>query len=81
MVDPWDEDTCQNAAQYGRLDCLRYAHENDCPWDETTCRYAAEFGHLDVFYSMRMRMVVLGNENTCLYAVKYGKFRLFTLCA
>ncbi len=36
------------AAQYGRLDCLRYAHENGCPWDETTCRYAAQYGHLDI---------------------------------
>ena len=34
------------AAEHGRLDCLRYAHENGCPWDEFTSANAALNGHL-----------------------------------
>ena len=36
-----------NAAEYGHLECLQYAHENGCPWDEWTCSEAAENGHLE----------------------------------
>jgi hypothetical protein len=35
------------AAQNGRLECLKYAHENGCPWDKLTCIYATKSGHLD----------------------------------
>ncbi len=40
-------DTCSNAAEYGHLDCLRYAHENGCRWNSNTCMFAAENGHFD----------------------------------
>ena len=36
------------AARSGRLDVLKYAHENGCPWNEETCAIAAEYGHLDI---------------------------------
>lgn len=32
---------CQEAAKYGRLDILEYAHEQNFPWDEYTCYLAA----------------------------------------
>jgi hypothetical protein len=44
---PWDERTCEFAAAFGKLDCLRYAHEHGCPWDERTCEFAAYDGHFD----------------------------------
>jgi len=39
---PWNELTCDYAAENGHLDCLVYAHENGCPWNNITCDYAAE---------------------------------------
>ena len=43
---PWDEDTCENAAEFGLLEVLKWARANGCPWDEDTCTYAALNGHL-----------------------------------
>jgi hypothetical protein len=39
--------TCSYAAEHGHLDCLTYAHENECPWDKFACSEAAKRGHLD----------------------------------
>ena len=55
---PWDEGTCSLAAEYGHLECLKYAHENGCPWGrrrwnedtdsyEDDCSNAAKNGHLE----------------------------------
>jgi len=44
---PWNERTCEVAAEAGHLECLKYAHENGCPWDERACFEAAQYGHLD----------------------------------
>jgi hypothetical protein len=35
------------AARYGHLDCLKYAHENGCEWNSDLIAYAAKNGHLD----------------------------------
>ena len=43
----WSSAVCSIAAGGGHLDCLRYAHEQDCPWDGFTCRRAAEGGHIE----------------------------------
>ena len=37
---PWDEMTCWRAAEYGHLECLKYAHENDVLGDQLTCESA-----------------------------------------
>lgn len=34
----WDADACVAAAAKGRLDCLRYLHEQGCPWGADTTR-------------------------------------------
>ena len=39
--------TCSNAAFYGHINCLKYAHENGCPWNKEIYSYAAQNGHLD----------------------------------
>ena len=38
---------CCNAALNGHLECLKYAHENDCSWDKWTCNNALFNNHLD----------------------------------
>ena len=43
---PWNESTCDKAAETGNLDCLEYAHKHGCPWNESTCNKAAETGNL-----------------------------------
>jgi len=35
---PWNEYTCEAAANGGHLEGLRLAREQDCPWDEETRR-------------------------------------------
>ena len=37
---------CSLAAENGRLEWLKHAHENGCWWNENTCINAAESGHL-----------------------------------
>ena len=41
------KDVCNEAVQYGHLECLRYAHEHGHPWDEWTCTFAADHGQLE----------------------------------
>ena len=45
---PLERYTCSEAAQFGHLRVLQWAHQNGCPWDEETCSEAARFGHLGV---------------------------------
>ena len=33
---PWDERTCERAAEGGHLEVLKWARANDCPWDFRT---------------------------------------------
>ena len=42
-----DIQICNEAAENGHLDCLKYTHKNSYPWDKETCRNAAENGYLD----------------------------------
>jgi hypothetical protein len=38
---------CHLSAKYGKLDLLKYAHEQGYDWDENTSSNAVEHGHLD----------------------------------
>lgn len=40
--------TCMRLAQYGKLQALQCARENDVPSDHRTCNFAARYGHLAV---------------------------------
>jgi hypothetical protein len=44
---PWDESTCDAAADGGHLEVLKWARENGCPWDEDTRRIAASKGYVE----------------------------------
>ena len=53
---PWNEDTCDGAAQGGHLDVLKWLRSQDppCPWDEEMiCGWAAGVGRLDVLKWLR----------------------------
>ncbi len=43
----WDSNTCVIAARNGKLECLKYVHENGCSWNKDTCTIAAEAGNLE----------------------------------
>ena len=40
---------CKYAAKYGRLECLKYAHENGCLWNEGKHAYIDENSYLECF--------------------------------
>jgi hypothetical protein len=52
---PWDERTCEYAAEGGHLEVLKWAREHHCPWDEQCCAGAAASGHLDVLQWARQQ--------------------------
>ena len=58
-------------AQYGYLDCLKYAHENGWFCDEVTCLYAAQNGHLECL-KFAHENEYFWDEATCAYAAKNG---------
>lgn len=43
----WSENVCHNAALYGYLNLLEYAHQHGCLINEWTAHYAASSQHLD----------------------------------
>ena len=43
----WDDRITAWAAEYGNLECLKYAHYQGCPLDPETTAWAAQYGHLD----------------------------------
>ena len=61
----------QNAAKYGELECLKYAHENGCPWDEETCASAAEKGKLECLKYAHENGCPW-DEDTCEFAAAKG---------
>jgi hypothetical protein len=62
---------CKEAAKINNLECLKYAHENDCPWDENTCLYAARNGYLECL-KYAYENGCPWDENTCIYAALNG---------
>ena len=59
------------ASENGHLECLKYAHENDCTWDEIICKYAAKNGYIECLKYAHENGCPW-NEETCPYAAKYG---------
>jgi hypothetical protein len=63
--------TCQYAAFYGHLECLKYLHQNNYPWDEWTFGSAAANGHLDCLKYLHENNCPW-NEYLCSYAAFNG---------
>ena len=55
--DELSDGLCTLAAEWGRLEILKWLRENNFPWDEETCRRAASGGHLE--------MLQWARENGC----------------
>ncbi len=81
MVCPWGRNTCRYAAQYGLLDCLRYAHENGCPWDENTGVDIQLNMDVWIVYAMHEENGCPWDKNTCRYSANHGSFDCLRLCA
>jgi len=68
---------CKQAALNGHLECLRYAHENNCPWGdwgEGICSCAAKNGHLECLRYAHENGCPW-NKYTYRYAAKYGHLK------
>ena len=62
---------CNLAAKKGRIECLKYLHENGYPWDNWTCNYAAMNGNIECLkYAHENRCS--WDEDTCFYAAENG---------
>ena len=55
----------------GRLNILKYLHNNGFRWGELTCAYAAEYGHLDCLKYLHENDCPW-NKWTCLFAAEEG---------
>ena len=68
-----DKDTIDNAAMNGRLECLRYAHENGYHLDRGSILWAASFGYLDCLkYMCECDDPFPWNPSATYYAAKNG---------
>ena len=63
---PWDESTCESAADKGSLQILQWARENGCPWDESTTDAAA--------YNKDNKILHWALENGCSFSDKTLKY-------
>ena len=52
---PWDETVCEDAAEFGHLELLRWARTRKCKWDDRTTLACAYGGHLDILKWARGR--------------------------
>jgi hypothetical protein len=43
----WDWYICENAAEYGQIECLKYSHKAGCPWSIYTSYLAGQRGHVE----------------------------------
>ncbi len=62
---------CSIAAAYGKLNILKYAHENEYPWNESVFSAAAENGHLDCLKYLHANRCPW-SESTCSTAARNG---------
>jgi hypothetical protein len=70
---PVDEWACALAARNGRLECLKYLHEEaKAPWDWRTALYAAENGHLHILEYLVERKYEHIHAGACRCAVRNG---------
>lgn len=75
------EGICEEAASFGKIECLKYLHELGCPLDENVFCGAARGGSLDCLRYLHEHDcpwtsdtyidTIYGNENNCLEVVKF----------
>ncbi len=70
---PINEDACAYAAENGRLECLKYLHEEvKASWDWDTADLAALNGHLHILEYLVERKFDQFCEDACAYAAENG---------
>ncbi|CAL6408715.1 unnamed protein product [Bathycoccus prasinos] len=70
---PIDWRACAYAAENGRLEVLKYLHEEvNAPWDSRTASWAAESGHLHILEYLVERKYDQFDVLACTRAAKYG---------
>jgi hypothetical protein len=70
---PIDERACAFAAENGRLEVLKYLHEEaKAPWDSETAEWAAGNGHLHILEYLVERKFDQYNEWACRNAAENG---------
>ena len=68
----FDKNICCNTIKYGRLECLKYVHENGCPWDSYEyCELSALYGQLECLKYLHENGCPW-NEKTCIAAASKG---------
>lgn len=67
----WDRSICYSAAQHGNLECLKYAHKNNCPLDDYTSSLDAYCGSLDCLKYMIMNFCPW-DEGKCKFTAHNG---------
>jgi len=63
-----NEDCCEHASYNGKLEVLKYLHENGCPWNKKCCQYASHNRHLEVLKYL--------HENGCPWNEKCKEMKL-----
>lgn len=47
ICNEWNENSCNECASHGSLDCLKFCHENGASWNNLTCYFAAKNGNIE----------------------------------
>jgi hypothetical protein len=71
LFDKSKDEWCRLAATNGHLECLKYAHENDCSWDKWICAYAAGNNYIECLKYAHENGCPW-DEWTCLFAAKHN---------
>jgi hypothetical protein len=70
---PFNSSACASAARRGKLECLKYLHEEvKAPWNDITAAAAAENGHLHILEYLVERKYDKYSADACTYAARNG---------
>jgi hypothetical protein len=66
------DETCDYAAMYGRLECLKFLHKHGCKWNDQTSKIAVMNGNLDCLKYLCENGCPL-TEYACFFAAKIDR--------
>lgn len=72
LTDNWQTKLCQDAAEAGKLEVVRWAKSNDAYWDELTFVYGVRSGNLELL-SWLHEHGCPWNANCCYYAASMNR--------
>ena len=68
----WHDMFCENAAELGDFDQMKFAHENGAPWGKDTCTFIVEYGNLEMLKYAHTNGAPW-DAMTCITAAMYGE--------